>query len=155
MGGRRRLKGGYGVWLENHRSPEGVLYRRYLRAGEEAVGGINGSALLRFEVERYARAGVLYDAATRHWADLLRLRQTGTGRRPSAREVERAARRAGLADQTLKEALDKLLERAGQRKPPSLAEALRAQAAPVPHTLARPLSTEPEDGGPLPRRTPI
>jgi hypothetical protein len=40
MGGRRRLRGGYGVWLKSHRSPEGVLYRRYLRAGEEAVGGI-------------------------------------------------------------------------------------------------------------------
>jgi hypothetical protein len=118
MGGRRRLKGGYGVWLDSHRSPEGVLYRRYLRADEEAVGGSNGSALVRFAVERYARAGVLYDAATRHWADLLRLRQTGTGRRPSEQRVERAARRAGLADGTLKDALAQLVDVAARRKPP-------------------------------------
>jgi hypothetical protein len=96
-----------------------------LKAGEEIVGPINGSERLRAEVRRYAIAGVAHEQAARTWAEQARARDTGKGRKPNLRTVERAARRLGLADMTLKEATARL-------------EALAARmngAAPTPEEL--------------------
>jgi hypothetical protein len=59
-------------------------------------------------VERYARAGLILDAAQRHWAELLHRRQTSKDHPPTAAQLERAARRAGVADRTFKEATARL-----------------------------------------------
>ncbi len=125
MGGRRRLRSGLRPWLPDHRTAAGVAFRRYVRAALEILGldALNGSERVRLAVEQYARAGVAFDQASRAWADLVAQRETGRGRRPSAQAVERAARRMGLADQTLKDAAARL-------------EALRAALTPAPDPLA-------------------
>jgi hypothetical protein len=116
--GRRRLRGGFSTWLVDHRAAEGWRYRRALQAGIELVGGLDGSELRRLEVERYAKAWVLYQQATAHWAALLHAARTLRGKkRPTVREVERAARRAGLADATLKDATSRLETLAAATKP--------------------------------------
>jgi hypothetical protein len=122
MGGRRRLRGGFRVWLPDHRKADGVAYRRCLRAGLELAGGegLGGSELVRLEIERFARASLLLDQAQQHWAALLHQRQTGKGRRPSERRVERAARRVGLQEIAVKEAtarLEQLAARTAQAGP--------------------------------------
>jgi len=108
VGGRRRLVGGFPVWLQDHRKPDGVSFRRALKAGQEITGSPNSSELVRAELSRYAIASVVYQRAARTWGELVDRREHGKGRRPSAREVERAARRLGLADQTLKDAVVRL-----------------------------------------------
>ena len=137
MGGRRRLAGGYSVWLADHRSPDGLLFRAYLRAGEEIVGleslsgkrgTITGSARLRVDVRRYAIAGVVFERSSRMWAALVDQRERGKGRRPSERQVERAARRLGLADMSLRDATTRLdaLAAARSRVPASPSDLLAA-----------------------------
>ena len=121
--GRRRLRGGFRVWLPDHRSREGLLYARLLRAGLELAGRpvperlprglalFNGSELLRIEVECYARAGVIYDRATKHWGELQAKRarrRFGGGTVPTLAQVERAARRVGLCEGSFKEATRRL-----------------------------------------------
>lgn len=132
MGSKPRLRGGFKAWLPDHRLAHGRLYARYLRAGLELLGvaSLNDSELLRLEVERFAKAALLHDQATRHWADLLNRRETGKGRRPNERQVERAARRVGLADMTMKECTGRLEELAGRRKPLDLAQRLSQQGRP-------------------------
>jgi len=127
MGGRRRLAGGFRVWLPDHRREDGIAYRRALRAGLELLGldSVHGSELRRLEVERYARAALLLDQAQQYWAQLLHQRQVGKGRRPTERRVERAARRVGLADIAVKEATARLEALAGRRKPLDLARAIQ------------------------------
>jgi len=124
MGGRRRLALGFRSWLPDHRSSDGKVYRRALQAGLELLGQVpNGSDLLRFEVEAYAKAVLLHTQATEHWADLLYRRRSGKGRRPSERRVERAARRVGLASISVKEAtarLEELARRHGHGAGPTL-----------------------------------
>jgi hypothetical protein len=117
MGGRRRLRGGFKAWLPDHRSTEGGLYRRFLKAAIELLGHEpGGSESERLAVEAFARAALLHDLATQHWAQLLHRRQIGKGRRPSERRIERAARRVGLQATTLKEATARLEELAGQHR---------------------------------------
>jgi hypothetical protein len=132
MGGRRRLAGGFQVVLPDHRSVDGVRWRRYVRAGLELLGreSVSGSDLLRSEVERYAMAALLHDRAARFWAELLAKRETGKGRRPSERRIERAARRVGLADMTLKETTARLETLAKRRKPGALDDVLAAMHEP-------------------------
>jgi hypothetical protein len=123
---RPRLRSGFKAWLPDHRLSDGRLYARYLRVGLELLGreSLNGSELLRVEVERYAKACLLHDQACRHWADLLNKRQIGKGRKPNERGVERAARRVGLADMTLKECTARLEQLAGRQRPLDLARRL-------------------------------
>lgn len=109
MGGRRRLVGGFRAWLPDHRRHDGRTFRRFLDSAQEIVGSPT-SERLRVEVERYAVAGVAYEQAAREWAAVVDRRERGRGRRPAARAVERAARRLGLADQTLKDATARLEE---------------------------------------------
>jgi hypothetical protein len=81
MGGRRRLRGGFRVWLPDHRASAGLAYRRALKAGLEVLGlpippsapraqrkvvSWLGSELARVEVEAYARAVVLREQAEQH-----------------------------------------------------------------------------------------
>ena len=128
MAGRDRLRGGYTVWLPDHRMPDGYVFRRYLKAGEEIVGPVNGSERLRVEVRRYAIAGVVFERSSKLWAELVDKRERGKGRRPSDRQVERAARRLGLADLSLKEATARLDELASRRpRVPATPEALLAR----------------------------
>lgn len=108
MGGKGQLVGGFTPWLPDHRSADGWVFRRYLKAGGEILGAVNGSALLRLELARYGKAGVAYEQAARTWAETVAQRETGRGRRPSDRQVERAARRLGLADMSLKDATARL-----------------------------------------------
>lgn len=128
-GGRRRLKGGYSVWLPDHSHPEGYIARRYLKAGEEIVGTPNGSEWLRIEIRRYAIAGVAYELAAQQHGDLVNQRTRGKGRRPNLRQVERAARRLGLAESSLKDATVRLEEIAGKasQRTPSVAELVAAR----------------------------
>jgi len=83
-----------------------------------------GSKLARLEASRVAAAWTNFEAATRALDAIRRVRASGRGRRPSARDVERAARRQGLADQSYSQALDRLRALAAQRQQPSLAERL-------------------------------
>jgi hypothetical protein len=87
MRSKPRLRGGFKTWLPDHRLADGRRYARYLRVGLELLGreSLNGSELLCLEVECYAKAALLHDEATRHWADMLTKRQVGKGRRPSER----------------------------------------------------------------------
>lgn len=133
MTSKPRLLGGFKAWLPDHRLADGRVYGRGLRAGLEILGceALNGSELLRFEVERYAKAVLLHDQATRHWAALLHSRETGKGRRPNERRIERAARRVGLADITLKECTARLEELAGRNGhgPASIADLVAQRRA--------------------------
>lgn len=124
--GRRRLRGGFSVWLPDHRATDGVLFRRYLKAGAELLGGLDGSELHRVEVRHYAIAGVVYERAARVWGEAAERRENGLGRRPSSRDVERAARRLGLAEQTFTAAAQRLEALAGERKPLDTAKAIAA-----------------------------
>src|SRR5262245_42048304 len=114
MGGRRRLRSGLAPWLLDHRGADGRAYNRGTRAGLELAGltALNGSELARIEVQRFAVAYVVYERAARAWGDLVDQRDRGKGRRPNAGHVERAARRLGLADQTLAAAAARLREMA-------------------------------------------
>jgi hypothetical protein len=132
MGGRRRLAGGFTPWLPDHRGQDGRAFRRYVSAALELVGPLNGSERTRAEVRRYAIAGVAYDPAAMAWGAAVAARERGRGRRPSARQVERAARRLGLAEQTLTAAsarLEALAEENAQGQDLARANAaLRLQA---------------------------
>lgn len=127
MGGKRRLRGGFRPWLPDHRRHDGSVFRRYLQAAEETVGPAT-SERLRLEMERYAKAGVAFERTAATWAEIVRKRQVGRGQRPTSQAEERAARRMGLADQTLKDAAVRLDELGAQRRPLDLARQIqRAQ----------------------------
>ena len=117
MGGRRRLVGGFRRWLGDHRSPDGAAFRRYLKAAQEIVGPVGTSELLRIEVTRYATSAVVRDQASRRWAQAVEQREHGKGRRPSERQVERAAKRLGLCELTLSNVTARLEELAARKQP--------------------------------------
>jgi hypothetical protein len=132
MAGRRRLRSGLSVWLPDHRGPDGRCFNRATRAALELAGvtTLNGSELLRLETRRYAIAAVVYERAARAWAEAVARREGGKGRRPSERQVERAARRLGLADGSLKEAtsrLEALAARHSHGQPSALAAYLASK----------------------------
>src|SRR5262249_4140236 len=119
MGGRRRLASGLTPWLPDHRGADGRAFRRYVNAAVELVGPLTVSERVRAEVRRYAVAGVACEWAARAWGEAVAQRERGRGRRPSTRQVERAARRLGLAEQTLSTALRRLEQLATQRPTPT------------------------------------
>jgi len=65
------------------------------------------------------------DAASRALEAVRRARENGKGRRPGSRDLERAARREGLADGGYSQALDKLRTLVGERKPLDLARRIQ------------------------------
>lgn len=115
MGGRRRLKADAPRMLGKHDGADGRAYRRAWTALVGDFGQPARGSLLRLEMGRVATAWALLEAATRRLADARRLRDEGKGRRPSSRDVERAARRQGLADASYSQALEKLRELASER----------------------------------------
>src|SRR5262245_6039308 len=123
-GGKSRLVGGFSPWLAEHQGTEGHTFCRYVRAAQEIAGPINGSERFRVEVYRYAVAGVVYERSSRLWAELVAKRDRGKGRRTLERQIERPARRLGLADFTLREATARLEALGAKRTPLSLAEQL-------------------------------
>jgi hypothetical protein len=138
--------------LPDHRGEDGRVFNRYSRAGLELAGvtAVNGSERLRVELQQYAVAGVVYERAARAWAELVTRRETGRGRRPSERQVERAARRLGLADQTLHAGaarLEELAARHAQQDPGALRAYMASRDSAGngqdPAAPARPPSREP------------
>ncbi len=107
MGGRRRLRAGAPRLLGRHAGRDGRAYARFYAALEADLGPF-ASELVRFEAGRVAVAMLNLEATTRALAAARRARESGKGRRPSTRDVERLARRQGLADQSYAQALDKL-----------------------------------------------
>lgn len=124
MGGRRRLKAGAPRVLGRHHGTEGRAYRRVYDALAAALD--LATSLLRYEAGRVAALAVQMEAATRALVDAQRARRAGRGRRPSPRELERLARRQGLADQSYSQALEKLRALAAERAPLDLARAIAA-----------------------------
>jgi hypothetical protein len=123
MGGRRRLRGGLERFLPDHRTALGKALRREYRV-LIAGYGVDGDPLLQREASRTALLVIRAREAAREWAELVERRRRGRGRRPGPRAVERAARRAALDDQTAAQALDRLRQRAGERRPLDLARAI-------------------------------
>ncbi len=107
MSGKCRLRGGLVRVLPDHRTALGQALRREYRA---IVGGLglDGDPLLLREASRVALLAVRARESARAWAEVVERRRAGRGRRPSPRVVERAARRAGLDDQSAAQALEKL-----------------------------------------------
>lgn len=108
MAGRRRLKGGAVRLLGKHDGASGRAFRRVFDAlaHEFALS----TPLARLEASRVAVAWVNLEAATVALEVARHARANGRGRRPGSREIERAARRQGLADTSYSQALDKLRE---------------------------------------------
>lgn len=122
MGGRRRLKAGAVRLLGHH---DGVTGRAFRRAYDAFSLEFDiSSPLLRLEASRAAVAWANLEIATRALELARRKRATGAGRRPGARDLERAARRQGLADASYAQAVERLRELAARRPALSLAERL-------------------------------
>ncbi len=121
----RRLRGGLTRLFRDHRSALAVRYRREY-AALLADLAIDGAPMLQREVARVAMLRVRALASAAAWTEAAEKRATGRGRKPNARAVERAARRAALDDGSAAQALDKLRELAGGRKPLDLARAIAA-----------------------------
>ncbi len=109
MGGRRRLKAHAPRLLGRHDGQDGRAYRRAYDSLEADLGPFT-SRLTRFEAGRVAVTMLNLEIATRALAAARRARESGRGRRPGPRDLERLARRQGLADQSYTQALDKLRE---------------------------------------------
>jgi hypothetical protein len=84
------------------------------------------SSFLRFEGGRVAALRVQLEAATRALTDAQRARRVGRGRRPNVQQIERLSRRQGLADGSYSQALARLEQLAGSRRPLDLARRIQA-----------------------------
>jgi hypothetical protein len=115
MAGRRPLKGRAPRLLGFHGGAEGKAYRRGYDALEMQYGPFS-SELLRFEAGRVAVARMQLERATMELTKAQRDRRCGKGRRPNLQQIERLARRQGLADQTYVSALKRLEELAEQQR---------------------------------------
>ena len=109
MGGRSTLKDRKPRLLDRHNGTEGRLYGR-IYAELEAAFGPFSSAYVRFEAGRVAISRMQLEHATRELTRVQRARRTGKGRRPNDRQVERLARRQGLADGSYAAAVKRLEE---------------------------------------------
>lgn len=113
MSGRRPLKGGAPRLLSNHNLVAGRWYRECWDALDAELGPFTG--LLRLEAGRVCVAWTQFRAATLALEAIKASRAHGRGRRPNDRQVERAARRQGLADGSYSQALERLRAQAGRR----------------------------------------
>jgi len=104
MAGRRRLSGGKPRLLGNHHGTPGLWYSECWAALSE-LAPLTG--LLRLEAGRVCVAWVQFRAATEALQLARRVRKDGKGRRPGGRDIERLARRQGLADGSYSQALDR------------------------------------------------
>src|SRR5688572_29464500 len=108
MPGRGMLSGGAPRLLGCHNGARGKAYRRAYNA--LAAEFQLASPLARLEAGRVAVAWTNLVAATEALEVGRMARETGKGRKPGAKEIERLARRQGLADTSYATALDKLRE---------------------------------------------
>jgi membrane-bound lytic murein transglycosylase B len=108
MSHRSPLKGGAPRLLGHHGGAMGKAYRRVYDALESEFGPF--TVLQRLEAGRVAVCYVQLEAATNALVDAQRQRRHGKGRRPNLEQIERLARRQGLADGSYSQALDKLKE---------------------------------------------
>jgi hypothetical protein len=124
MGGRRRLRAGAPRLLGLHGGVRGRWYRECWAALLTEYGPLDG--LPRLEAGRVCVEWVQLRTATAALEDARRRAVEGRGRRPGPRELERLARRAGLADASYGQGLDKLAALCAARKqrPVSALEAL-------------------------------
>jgi len=106
MSGKRPLKGGAPRLLTRHDGVEGAAFRRGY--ADLAAEFDLSSAFLRFEAGRVAALRGQLEAATRALVDAQRARRIGRGRRPNPQQVERLARRQGLADGSYSQGLARL-----------------------------------------------
>jgi hypothetical protein len=125
MGNRAPRYRGLPFRSEDGRSAEEVLQRKLFVLIEDAIGGpLQG--LVRREAWRVSGLGVDEQAASRALAVARHRREHGKGRRPSARLLERLARRAALANSTYTSNLERLrglaqaLGRNGHRTAPEV-----------------------------------
>lgn len=131
MAGRRPLKAGAHRLLGNHGGARGRAFRRAFDALAEEFD--LATKLARLEASRVSAAWANLEASTQALEAARAARETGTGRRPSTRDVERLARRQGLDDSSYAAALTRLETVAKRRSatPSTIAElaaARRAQA---------------------------
>jgi hypothetical protein len=137
VGGKHRLGAGLRRLYPDHRAVRGPS--EAFSALEVDLGPF--SPLARREAWRCAALGVECEAAMMALAAARHDRRTGRGRKPNAREVERLARRAGLANLSYTQAVDRLRALAAQqRRAPTpghnaLADALMS-APEIPETPA-------------------
>jgi hypothetical protein len=107
MGGRRPLRRGAPRLLGRHDGAQGRAYA-LAYAELEADLGPFPTRLLRFEAGRVALARLNLVAASVTLAAARRKRDTGRGRRPDLRLIERLSRRQALQDQSYGQAVDRL-----------------------------------------------
>jgi len=112
--GRRGLRGGAVRLLGAHSGVHGRWYRECWDALIAEYGQLTG--LARLECGRVCLAWVQLRATTLALVDGQRARQRRAGKPPSVQQIERLARRQGLADATYSQALDKLRDLAHPRK---------------------------------------
>jgi hypothetical protein len=124
MASRRALKNGAPRLLAHHGGAEGSVYRRVFDALAAEFGPF--TALGCLEAGRTAAAYLQLQTTTRALVAAQRKRRLGRGRTLNVQQLERLARRAGLADQSYSQALDRLRELAGKRKPLDLAQRIAA-----------------------------
>ena len=127
MAGKRQLVRGAVRMLGNHHGLDGKIFRRAYDALVERYGQPE-TRLLRLEASRVAALWVNLELATRELSTARHRRAKERGRRPGSRDVERLARRQGLADNSYQAGLVRLEEMVGSVKKPDLAlRVLRAQ----------------------------
>ncbi len=120
MGSRATLNDGVPKLLGNHGGWEGRAFRRAYESLLAEYGPF-GSQFLRFEAARVAVCSLQFERATRELTTAQRKRRCAKGRRPNLQQLERLARRQGLADSSYGTALSKfqeLVARNGHRRPP-------------------------------------
>lgn len=131
MSGRRRLSAGKPRLLGKHDGREGKWYGECWAALSD-IAPLSG--LLRLEAGRVCVAWVQFRAATEALQAARRTRRDAKGRRPGGPDLERLARRQGLADGSYSQAFDKflaLVDRCGKSRatsPADLVERIRARS---------------------------
>ncbi len=109
MGSRATLNDGVPKLLGNHGGWEGRAFRRAYESLLAEYGPFP-SQFLRFEAARVAVCSLQFVRATRELTTAQRKRRSGKGRRPNPQQVERLARRQGLADGSYGSALSRFQE---------------------------------------------
>ncbi len=109
MGSRATLHDGVPKLLGNHGGWEGKAFRRAYESLKAEYGPFP-SQFLRFEAARVAVCSLQFERATRELTIAQRKRRSGKGRRPNPQQVERLARRQGLADTSYGTALGRFQE---------------------------------------------
>lgn len=133
MGGPRTLLRGAPRLLGNHGGHEGAVYRQMFAALEAELGPFTD--LERLEAGRVAVAWLQLQTATASLVAAQRKRRNARfadklGRKKTDRQMERLARRQGLADQTFSQAIDKLRELTKRRaKTPTVADLVAKSAS--------------------------